>query len=1421
MFDAGSITTTLRGQLDKSEFERYDAANKRAVASAERAEAEMSAAQERYQKALRQTNRVQQEGTAASRKAALAQSEQASAVARNQAETARLEKAIRSSGVATKLQATELDRLGKQHAVLSSAMNESARATQFWSRNNEQAGKNLHTLGNVTAKGAAVGILALGAATIYAAKTAGDFEKQMRNVNSIAKLSEQGYHDLSNGVLSLAGETAQAPKVLAEGLYQLVSSGFNASDSLTILKSSAKAATAGLTDTATATTAVAAVLNAYREPASKASSVSDILFETVNRGVLTFAELSKEIGTVLPFAASLGVTLPEVGASISTMTKEGISAPETMTRIKQAMVSIIKPSVDMKKAIAETGASSGQALIKQKGFQGGLEALLKTTDGSKESMAKLFPNIRALGGVLALTGHNAKSAQGDLKAFGDTSGATQKVFDEQAKGAEFAAKKLSSSFKRAAIVVGYEVLPLLAREAGKFGKSLEQAANDGSLKAFGHDLVSGLETTGHVIGDATHVVEALGGALKDVGRVLDIGPATGIEAFVAAFATFKSLDFVLPILFAAGAAVKALGAAVAEGGLASLPGALMALDNPVGLIAGGAALAAGAVVLLSGALNSGSSAAEKNAAALEADKAAMESLNKAVTDAAKGEIEAKQAALDHKNALAELSKDEKLHSEGKLSDTQLEQAHINVLRTGIGVQESTRAALEKVEKVRKQAEKREGTASKRSGELQEEKQSLEESIAIFKASGASRQDLADKLHRLGSINDEYSASLKRQAQAMAEVAVAEISRNRQQHNEGAIKPENALGVNDLQITLSGLPKKVVTKYELADEGTIAKLGRLSNALEQAGKGTVVVKVLTTAHSAAAALAGLKAVANGVPTRKVISILHNAPSAKSAITQLHGAISAVPPSKRIAISTNSAAAESELRGVQAAVDAIHGKSVFVNITKAVSTVESIARKAVGTHASGRSSGDREAAMVGEGQGREYVVDRTTGRGTIVEGPTLMGLGQDDYVIPLEERYRGRALGLFAMLAKDLEVPGYAKGKAPAKPKGGAKAHHPMPVPDAIRPLSLPLTDIEKKRDDAKTAEGHAKSKVKSEESKIHSLEKSIRTASRAKKPDHAKLREYRDELAKQRAAHEHDSKELAKDKQALKEWNRTVREARQFAAKIKHVELEVSNDRNAMQLAAGRDDFGAYTDAKNKRIHDLGRLAGLIQEARDKVKTGSDYALELEGQIQQAQLEAGATAAEEPETAKDKAAEEEESTGMTASERAEQARIERDVALAALTPDLGDDTSRARELVSFFGKVLGEVQAEPGPRGGDTAIKQAAEAYKQAQNNLASLAGGSATNDNSDLQAQIDQKNQQLEVAKQGQQIAERALETFGGSGDIGAGGRNAAGAAAGVTIIQNNLHPGDPSVLRAIGDAATAGIGLQGSRQAVRVRVGP
>jgi len=336
--------------------------------------------------------------------------------------------------------------------------------------------------------GAAMTAVGLGASIAQTVK----FDAAMRNVNSIAQLSEQRFGSLSKSVLTLAGPTAQAPETLAKGLYDLVSSGFNAQQSMQILEKSARAATAGLTTTEVSTGAVAAVLNAYRLPASAAGKVSDQLFKTVDRGVVSFESLATTVGDVLPFAASLGIGLDQVGASVATMTKAGISAPETMTRIKSVMQSMLKPGKTLTKTIKDLGYESGETLIKQKGFQGALETLAAATGGSKTKLAALFPNVRALGGALALTGKNTTVARGDLQGMTTASGATSTALSQQSKSISFQWNRLKAQSAALGISVGTKLVPALS---GVVAQLSDIAAGRGAIGGFSRDLIGGLAGT--------------------------------------------------------------------------------------------------------------------------------------------------------------------------------------------------------------------------------------------------------------------------------------------------------------------------------------------------------------------------------------------------------------------------------------------------------------------------------------------------------------------------------------------------------------------------------------------------------------------------------------------------------------------------------------------------------------------------------------------------------------------------------------------------------------------------------------------------------------------------------------------------------------------------------------------------------------
>jgi sulfite reductase alpha subunit-like flavoprotein len=97
----------------------------------------------------------------------------------------------------------------KKAAVGIGSMAQSARVglANFGTRA-KAIGNSMKTVGSQMTSGISLPMLVIGAAS---GKLAYDFDKSMRNVNSIAQLPEPAFNQLQKSVLGLAGKTAQAP----------------------------------------------------------------------------------------------------------------------------------------------------------------------------------------------------------------------------------------------------------------------------------------------------------------------------------------------------------------------------------------------------------------------------------------------------------------------------------------------------------------------------------------------------------------------------------------------------------------------------------------------------------------------------------------------------------------------------------------------------------------------------------------------------------------------------------------------------------------------------------------------------------------------------------------------------------------------------------------------------------------------------------------------------------------------------------------------------------------------------------------------------------------------------------------------------------------------------------------------------------
>ena len=322
------------------------------------------------------------------------------------------------------------------------------------------------------AKGIAIAGAAAAAGLAYAVTKASEFETAMLNVNSIAKESPATFDAMKESVLELSKELPQSAETLAQGLYDIASSGFAGEDGLTVLTAAAKAASAGLAQTSESAAGITAVLNAYGYGAEEAQRVSDILFKTVDRGVITFPELAKEIGKTTALSAPLGVSLEEVAAGIATLTKNGIDGANATTQLNAIMAAILKPSDKAARIAGFYGVELGAAALETKGLTGFLSDLITKTKGSSEALALILGDARAVRGGFVLAKNGGEQFREELALMQNAAGATDTALSYQEQGLAFQLGILTNNFNAMAIEIGTAVIPELIKLLNAFRQQI-------------------------------------------------------------------------------------------------------------------------------------------------------------------------------------------------------------------------------------------------------------------------------------------------------------------------------------------------------------------------------------------------------------------------------------------------------------------------------------------------------------------------------------------------------------------------------------------------------------------------------------------------------------------------------------------------------------------------------------------------------------------------------------------------------------------------------------------------------------------------------------------------------------------------------------------------------------------------------------
>lgn len=383
------------------------------------------------------------------------------------------------------------------------------RNMQTASKRMERFGRRAERIGQGMQSFLTLPILAAGGAAL---KMAGDFESSFTKIETLVGISRTEVDRMKDSVLALSSETGKSSDELAAALFTITSAGLRGAEAMAVLERAAKASAIGLGETQEVARAVTAVVQAYGSENINAAKATDILTAIVREGNLEAESLAPTLGRVIGLASQLGISFDEVGASIATYTRLGVSAEEATTGLRGIMSTLIKPTQQTRDALQSVGLTAEELRnkIESDGLAVTMNRLLTEFEGNDEALGQLIPNVRALSAVLGTAGSQGEEYERVQRSIAESTGIVNDGFERTSEDAMFKFNQRVQDLRNEFVRTGNVLLPVASKILGKIGE-LTQRFNE--MDDAGRRMVLTIGLIGAAIGPAVLAIGKLAKAL--------------------------------------------------------------------------------------------------------------------------------------------------------------------------------------------------------------------------------------------------------------------------------------------------------------------------------------------------------------------------------------------------------------------------------------------------------------------------------------------------------------------------------------------------------------------------------------------------------------------------------------------------------------------------------------------------------------------------------------------------------------------------------------------------------------------------------------------------------------------------------------------------------------------------------------------
>ena len=344
-------------------------------------------------------------------------------------------------------------------------------------------GRNFETLGDLTGKiteplakigdsilkiDAALLALAIGGMAL-AIKQSSEFNKSFALISTSITASGPELDKYREDVLNYSTTSVKSLADINASLYTAAQAGVKYTESLAFIRAAEQLSVANNANLNTTVDLLTGTMNAYGFTVKDVGKMNDVFFTSTLIGKQTIDELGTSMGQVVGIAANAGVSFEELNAAIATLTAKGMTTENAITAVKGVITTLIAPSKEAADAAKELGLNFSLTELTSKGFAGMLTEIMSKTGGSKEQMVGLFNEVRAMNGVLSLTGDGMKFFNSALDQTKNSAGNAEAAYQKMVATFSNQMQMVKNVAEVTMIDIGTRLEPMAAKIAGSFG----------------------------------------------------------------------------------------------------------------------------------------------------------------------------------------------------------------------------------------------------------------------------------------------------------------------------------------------------------------------------------------------------------------------------------------------------------------------------------------------------------------------------------------------------------------------------------------------------------------------------------------------------------------------------------------------------------------------------------------------------------------------------------------------------------------------------------------------------------------------------------------------------------------------------------------------------------------------------------------